>query len=72
MTEQTFKPGDKVRWESPQGAVRGTVEKKLTSPMRIKAHAVKASADDPEYLFKSSKTGAKAAHKPSGLKKQKT
>jgi hypothetical protein len=29
----------------------------------------KPSKDDPQYLVKSDKTGARAAHKPSGLKK---
>ena len=69
MAEKTFKPGDKVSWNSSQGKVHGSVEKKVTSPMKIKGHDVKASKDNPEVLVKSSKTGAKAAHKPEGLKK---
>ena len=28
--EQTFKAGDKVTWDSSQGTIHGTVEKKLT------------------------------------------
>lgn len=65
----TFKAGDKVRWESAQGTVHGTVKKKLTSPIEIKGHHVAASADNPEYLVVSDKTGAEAAHKPSALSK---
>lgn len=64
-----FKAGDKVEWESSQGTVRGTVRKKLTAPVDIKGHHVAASADNPEYLVVSDKTGAEAAHKPSALKK---
>ena len=44
--------------------------KKQTSATRIKGHAVKASPDNPEYIVKSAKPGAKAAHKPDALKKK--
>lgn len=63
------KPGDKVKWDSSAGEVKGTVEKKLTKPMKIKTHQVAASPENPEILVKSDKTGAKAAHKPGELKK---
>jgi hypothetical protein len=64
-----FKVGDKVQWHSPQGTVTGTIKKKLTSPTEIKGHHVAASADNPEYLVVSDKTGAEAAHRPDALKK---
>lgn len=66
---KTLKKGDKVEWNSSQGKIKGTVERKVTKSMKIKGHEVKASKDDPEYLVKSDKTGAKAAHKPESLKK---
>jgi Hypervirulence associated proteins TUDOR domain len=69
MTEKSFKKGDKVAWDSSGGHSVGTVEKKLTSPIKIKGHQVAASKDNPEYLVKSDKSGGKAAHKPSALKK---
>lgn len=69
MTNE-FKKGDKVEWKSSQGTIEGKVEKKLTSPTSIKGHEVAASADNPEYLVVSNKTGAKAAHKPKALKKR--
>ncbi|MBC8134437.1 MAG: DUF2945 domain-containing protein, partial [Fibrella sp.] len=56
--EQTFKKGDSVTWDASQGEIHGTVVKKLTGPMKIKGHEVKASKDNPEYLVKSDKTGA--------------
>ena len=62
-----FKKGDKVEWNSLNGPVEGVVVRKLTSDMQIKGHHVKASEDDPQYLVKSDKTGAEAAHKPDAL-----
>lgn len=67
--EPTFKKGDSVTWDASQGEIHGTVVKKLTEPMKIKGHAVKASKENPEYLVKSDKTGAEAAHKPGELRK---
>ena len=66
---KTLKPGDKVKWDSSQGEVHGKVEKKQTTPTKIKSHEVKASKENPEYIVKSDKTGAKAAHKPDELRK---
>lgn len=72
-TKQTatkkIKTGDKVEWDSSQGTVKGTVKKKVTAPMTIKGHNVAASKENPEYLVKSDKTGAEAAHKPGELRK---
>ena len=65
-----LEPGDKVEWSSSQGVVKGTIEKKQTTPTKIKTHEVKASKENPEYIVKSDKTGAKAAHKPNALKKR--
>ncbi len=70
MTQNLHK-GDKVRWKSPVGSTEGTVEKKLTADRKIQGHQVKASADDPQYLVKSAKTGKPAAHKPGALHKKK-
>jgi hypothetical protein len=69
MAEKTFKKGDKVSWDSSGGSSVGKVVKKLTSPTKIKGHKVAASEDNPEYLVESNKSGGRAAHKPSALKK---
>lgn len=66
-----LKKGDKVAWETSQGKTSGTVERKVTSPMKIKEHKVAASKADPQFLVESSKSGDKAAHKPEALKKVK-
>ena len=68
MTKQ-LKKGDQVSWKSTQGTIEGKVQKKVTSPTEIKGHHVAASADNPEYIVKSNKTGAIAAHKP-GISKE--
>jgi hypothetical protein len=65
---QQLKPGDKVAWDSSGGHSEGEVVKKVTSPTRIKGHKVAASKDNPEYIVRSDKTGAEAAHKPESLK----
>jgi hypothetical protein len=69
MTKE-LKKGDKVEWNTSQGKTHGTVEKKQTSETHIKNHKVAATKDDPQYIVKSDKTGAKAAHKPDELKKK--
>jgi hypothetical protein len=69
MTEKTFKAGDKVRWDHSQGTSVGKVVRKQTTPTKIKGHKVAASTDNPEYVVKSDRTGALAAHKPSELRK---
>lgn len=65
-----LKKGDAVEWHSSQGTIAGAVEKKLTAPIEIEGHHVAASRDDPQYLVKSDRTGAEAAHKPAALKKR--
>jgi hypothetical protein len=64
-----FKPGAKVEWNSSGGHGVGEVVKKAVSPTKIKGHKVAASKDRPEYVVRSDKSGAEAAHKPESLKK---
>lgn len=65
-----LKKGDKVEWSTSQGKTHGTVVKKQTSETHIKGHKVTATRDDPQYIVKSDKSGAKAAHKPDALHKK--
>ncbi len=67
---KALKAGDKVKWDTSQGETHGVVEKKQTTDTKIKSHKVKASKEDPQYIVKSEKTGAKAAHKPDELRKK--
>jgi hypothetical protein len=65
-----LKAGDHVEWDYAGNTVKGTVEKKITSETKIKGHVAKATKDEPQFLVKSDKTGAEAAHKPEELRKQ--
>lgn len=66
---KALKPGDRVRWTTPQGKTTGRVQKKLTAKTKIKSHRVSATKKEPEYLVESEKSGKLAAHKPQSLKK---
>jgi hypothetical protein len=63
-----LKPGDRVTWKSHGGEADGKVIRKQTSDTKIKAHQVRASKDDPQFIVESDK-GGRAAHKPSALHK---
>jgi len=64
-----FKVGDHVAWNSEAGRVRGTIKKRITSPVTFKGYIVRASKDEPQYLIKSEMTEHLAMHKGSALKK---
>lgn len=64
-----FKIGDHVEWNSEAGRVQGTIQKKVTAPMRFKTYIVRASKDVPQYLIKSDRTDHLAMHKGAALKK---
>lgn len=66
----TFKTGDEVAWDTSQGETHGTVQRKLTAKTRIKGHVANASAEHPQYLVKSAKTGAEAAHRAEALRRR--
>jgi hypothetical protein len=65
----SLKKGAHVAWNTSQGETKGKVVKKLTSKTKIKNYVAKASKEEPQYLVESEKTGAKAAHKASQLKR---
>jgi hypothetical protein len=64
-----FKMGDHVEWNSEAGRVRGTIQKKHSSPIIFKGYTVHASREEPQYLIKSDKTDHLAMHKGSALLK---
>jgi hypothetical protein len=67
MTE--FKKGDRVRWRSHGGTAEGEVLEKITSDTEAGGRTVRASADEPQYLVKSEKSGGEAVHKPDALER---
>lgn len=70
VKDNGLKAGDKVAWNSSGGTATGKVVKKLTRPTKIKGHKVAASRENPEFLVESEKSGGRAAHKPSALRKR--
>ncbi len=68
MTEK-FKVGDRVSWNSEAGHVSGTIIKVHVRDFDYKGHTHRATADDPQYEIKSSKTDHIAAHKGGALRK---
>ena len=65
-----FTKGDKVSWKSHGAEAVGEVEQKITSDTEAAGRTVRASADDPQYLVKSEKSGGEAVHKPGALHKE--
>ena len=63
------KTGDRVAWRSRGGGSVGRVQRKLTSPSKIKGRDVAVSEDNPEYHVRSEKSGKIAAHKPLALRR---
>lgn len=71
MSDNQFKKGDKVEWQSHGTTVRGTVEGGITSDTEAAGRTVRASKDEPQYKVRSDKTGAHAVHKPDALRRVK-
>jgi hypothetical protein len=68
MAEQTFKVGDRVRWNSHGGHAEGRVVNVATSDGSIEDFDYAASKDDPRYIVETDE-GKRAAHKPDALSK---
>ena len=69
MTNQRFKIGDRVSWNSEAGRVRGRIIRLVTAPIQFKGYTVHASAEEPHYEIKSDTTDHIAMHKGSVLRK---
>ncbi len=63
--------GDEVTWRSHGSTAHGKVEKKITKREKEAGRTVAASPDEPQYVVRSEKSGKKAVHKPSALRKDK-
>jgi hypothetical protein len=65
----SFRKGEKVNWNTPQGATEGKVVEKRDKEFTFDGQKFKASADEPYYIVESAKSGKQAAHKESALSK---
>lgn len=66
----SYKVGDKVRWNSEVGHVSGKVIRVHTRDVEFKGRQRRASDDEPQYEVKSDKTGATAMHHAETLTRQ--
>ena len=64
-----FTKGDRVSWNTSQGRTSGHVVEKRVSDFEFDGQSFTASESEPSYLVESEKTGARAAHKGSALRR---
>lgn len=63
--------GDRVSWGTSQGRTQGVIEERRVRDFTFADQKFTASDDEPAFIVSSEKTGAKAAHKGSALRKLK-
>jgi hypothetical protein len=68
-SDNRFKRGDHVSWNSEAGRVRGHITRVVTSNIQFKGYTVHATRDDPQYEIRSDTTDHIAMHKGSALRK---
>lgn len=66
-----FDTGNRVSWNTSQGRTRGRVVARRTADFDFDGQRFTASAAEPAYIVESEKTGARAAHNGSALRRLK-
>lgn len=66
---QELSPGDRVSWNTPQGRTQGKIVEKKDEDFQLAGQKFTASEDDPAFVVESEKSGDRAAHKRSALRK---
>ncbi|WP_066517429.1 DUF2945 domain-containing protein [Curtobacterium ammoniigenes] len=61
--------GDRVSWSTSQGRTHGTIVERRVKDFEFDGQQFRASSEEPAFIVESEKTGAKAAHKGSALRK---
>ena len=69
--QDKLSPGDEVTWSSHGSTAEGEVEEKVTDRREEAGRTVAASPEDPQYVVRSHRSGKKAVHKPSALRRRK-
>lgn len=64
----TFRRGDRVRWNTHGSTPEGVVEQKITARTEAAGRIVDASEEEPQYLVRSD-NGGEAVHKPGALRR---
>jgi DUF2945 family protein len=68
--DEQYGKGDAVAWNSHGSTAEGKVERKITKRTEAAGREVDASSEDPQYEVRSEKSGNKAVHKPSALRRK--
>lgn len=61
--------GDRVSWNTSQGRTRGRVVERRVADFTFDGQHFTASSDEPAFLVESEKSGKRAAHQGSALRK---
>lgn len=64
--------GDRVSWNTSQGRTRGKIVERKTSDFEFAGQHFTASKDEPAFLVESERSGDRAAHRGSALRKLKS
>lgn len=64
-----FTKGDRVSWNTSQGRTQGVVIERRTRDFQFAGQHFTASSDDPAFIVESEKSGDRAAHKGTALRK---
>ena len=66
---QGLRKGDRVSWNTSQGRTQGRILERRTSDFEFAGQHFTASRDEPAFVVESEKSGDRAAHKGSALRK---
>lgn len=70
--QDEFNVGDEVTWSSHGSTAEGRVEKRVTDRREEGGRTVAASPEEPQYVVRSHKSGKKAVHKASALRRRRS
>ncbi|MFF1919814.1 DUF2945 domain-containing protein [Streptomyces sp. NPDC058221] len=68
--DNELEKGEQVSWSSHGHSASGKVEKKITKRAEVAGRTVDASEDEPQYEVESDKSGRRAVHKPTALRRK--
>jgi hypothetical protein len=69
VAAQDIDIGDRVSWNTSQGRTRGKVVERRTSDFTFAGQHFNATTEHPKLIVESDKSGARAAHEPSALRR---
>lgn len=71
MAMAEFSKDDRVSWSTSQGRTRGRVVERKIADFEFDGQHFTASKENPAFIVQSEKTGARAAHKATALRRLK-